>query len=485
MSESPNPTLERAYRVRLSPTPVQARTLRCLFGARRIVWNWALELDRTLRAAVERSGLTAWSAAFTQLKREPATAWLAELPRQPFDQTLRDLERTKRNFFAGRARPPRRKRFGTVDSPRFTLDQRRQQVTLGERHGEMQIDRLGRVRFRRTETMEGRLRSVTVRCDSAGRWFATFTADGVARPVACPAERTALGIDLGLRQTATCSDGRVFEAATPLQVKLARLRRYQHGQSRQRTQRQIGRLHAQIADARRDHLHQISAAAVQRAKVLILEDLAVALTGRSLHRGFRRGVADAGRGELGRQLTYKAQWHGRVVVRVDRRFPSSKTCNGCGHVHAGLRLRDSLWTCPACGAQHDRDLNAAIDLEHEGRRLLAESLGASNSVPDGGRARSARTDAQGESACATGSTPLVGQPNSTNCELRTELSRLTAASPSRCAGWTSHEGSGGLRLRSKTDDTFPLLQRGEQWTVELIPQTNGNLQERPTSAGEF
>ena len=437
-------SIERAYRVRLSPTPAQARTLRRLFGARRWVWNWALQLDRTLRAAGERSGVTAWSAAFTALKREPDTAWLAELPREPFNQTLRDLERAKRNFFAGRARPPRRKRFGTVDSARFTLDQRRQQVTLGERCGEVQIDGLGRVRFRRTETMDGRLRSVTVRMDSAGRWFATFTADGVARPVACSADRPALGIDLGLRQTATCSDGRVFEAAKPLKVKLARLRRYQRRQSRQlaaqmqaqgldptkpcpkgtrlgcstrrlRTQQQIGRLYAQISDARRDHLHQISAAAVQCAEVLILEDLAIAPMGRSLHRGFRRGVADAGLGELGRQLAYKAQWHGRVLVKVDRWYPSSKTCSACGQVHTGLRLSDSRWTCPACGTAHDRDLNAAINIEREGLRLLAAPQ-ASNTAPDGGRARSARTDAQGESACAAGSTPPVGQPNSTNCE---------------------------------------------------------------------
>jgi putative transposase len=428
--------LERAYRVRLSPTPAQARSLRRLFGARRFVWNWALKLDRTLRASGQRNGVTAWSAALTALKREPDTAWLADLPREPFNQTLRDFDRAKKNFFAGRARPPRRKRFGTVNSARFTLDQRRQQVTLGERHAEVQIDGLGRVRFRRTEAMDGRLRSVTVRQDSAGRWFATFTADGVAKPIARPAGRNALGIDLGLRQTATCSDGRVFPAAKPLKVKLARLRRYQRRQSRQlaaqmqaqgldptkpcpkgtrldcskrrqRTQQQIGRLHAQIADVRLDHLHQISAAAVQRAEILILEDLAVAAMGRSLHRGFRRGVADAGLGELGRQLNYKAAWHGRVVVKVDRWFPSSKTCSGCGHIHAGLRLQDSRWTCPACGSELDRDLNAAINIEREGLRLLVPST-----------PRSGGTDAQGESASAAGKSSPVGQPNSTNCEQR-------------------------------------------------------------------
>jgi IS605 OrfB family transposase len=347
---------------------------------------------------------------------------------------------------------------------------------LGERP-EVQIDGLGRVRFRRTEAMEGRLRSVTVRCDSAGRWFATFTADGVPRPEARPAERDALGIDLGLRQTATCSDGRVFTAAKPLKVKLAKLRRYQRRQSRQlaaqmqaqgldpkqrcpkgtrldfskrrqRTQQQIGRLHAQIADVRRNHLHQINAAAVQHAEILILEDLAIAPMGRSLHRGFRRGVADAGLGELGRQLNYKAAWHGRVVVKVDRWFPSSKTCSGCGHIHAGLRLQDSRWTCPACGSELDRDLNAAINIEREGLRLLATGSGETNTAPDGGRARSARTDAQGESASAA--RQFSAGRTTKHVAGRTWPSRCTVASPSRRAGRTARDGSGGLRRQSRS-----------------------------------
>jgi putative transposase len=116
MSKSPNPTLERAYRVRLSPTPAQQRTLHRLFGARRFVWNSAFQIDRSLRAAGERSSHRAWSAAFTALKREPATAWLSELPREPFNQTLRDLELAKKNSFAGRSWSPQRKRLGTLRS---------------------------------------------------------------------------------------------------------------------------------------------------------------------------------------------------------------------------------------------------------------------------------------------------------------------------------------------------------------------------------
>lgn len=434
-------TIERAYRVRLSPTPAQQRTLRRLFGARRFVWNWALMLDRQLRAAGERSGVTAWSSAFTALKRTPEAAWLAELPREPFNQTLRDLERAKKNFAAGRARSPRRKRFGTVNSARFTLDQRRQQVTLGERRGEVQIDGLGRVRFRRTEAMVGRLRSVTVSLDAAGRWFASFTADGVPAPQAVPASRPAVGIDLGLTDTAVMSDGTRVAASRSLAKKRKRLRRYQRSYARGRDAQlramgldptapipkgtrvpsskrmlrrkaRIGRLHAQSADARRDHQHQLTARAVAVGEVVCLEDLSVKAMGRSMRRGFRRSVADAGLGEVKRQLGYKAAWHGRVVSVVDRFYPSSKTCGACGAVNAGLRLGDRDWTCPACATPHDRDENAAHNIEREGLRLLAGST-----CPDGPTPRSGGRKARGADACAAGESPPTGQPTAVKREL--------------------------------------------------------------------
>lgn len=279
-------TLDRAYRVRLRLKPEQERTLSRLFGAKRFVWNWALrrkreawELDGTKLNAV------ALSRELTQLRQQPDTAWLATLPREPFNQVLRDFDRAWRNFFAGRAKRPRRKKRGSVDAARFTLDQRRSQVDRDA--GSVQLDGVGRVRFRVTEALVGRLRSVTVRRDSAGRWFATFTADGVPQPEARCAEHPAIGVDLGLKDTAALSTGEIVAAPKHLAVRLAKLRRYQRSYSRQRDaaaraagldparplprgtrlaesnrarkrRRQIGRLHGSIADARRDHQHQLT-----------------------------------------------------------------------------------------------------------------------------------------------------------------------------------------------------------------------------------
>ena len=433
-------TFERAYRVRLRLKPEQERMLRRLLGAKRFVWNWALGRQTDARAAGEkRPGMTALSREFTALRQAPGTEWLGTLPREPFNQVLRDLDRAWTNFFAGRARRPRRRRFGTVMSARFTLDQRRQQVDRDR--GVVQLDGIGKVRFRVTQPLDGRLRSATVSLDSAGRWHAAFTADQVEVPEEHRPGLAAVGIDFGLKSTAALSTGETLRAPKHLAGKLARLRRYQRSYVRQRDaaarrmgldpgrpfpkstrievsnrmrrrRRQIGRLHAQVADQRRDHQHQLTARVVAGAQVICIEDLNV----RAMHRGmgrraFRRSVGDAALGEIRRQLTYKAAWRGRQVSVVDRFYPSSKTCSGCGHVHAGLKLKDRRWTCPACGADHDRDINAAINIEREGLRLLA-STGPAGRTP-----RSGGSDARGEAACAVTRTSVAGQPTSENREL--------------------------------------------------------------------
>ncbi|MCZ8158408.1 MAG: transposase [Rhizobiaceae bacterium] len=416
-------TLERAYRVRLRPTRAQERMLRRLMGAKRYVWNWALAQSNTAyRETGKRMALKDLSSALTALRKAPETAWLSGLPREPFDQVLRDLEQAFGNAFAKRAGFPVFKRRGKVSAVRFTLNQRREQVD--REAGRVQIDRVGKVRFRVTEPLVGRLRSVTVSLDSAGRWFASFTADGVPRPEAKSPRFPALGIDMGLKDAVVLSTGARAAAPKPLKAKLAKLRRYQRSYARQRdhqlqllgldpakpipkgtrlpvsnrakkTAARIGSLHAQVADQRRAFQHQLSRHIVDAAAVIALEDLNLVAMGRSMgRRAFHRSVADVGLGELRRQIEYKAAWAGRIVLRVDRFFPSSKTCGACDHVHAGLTLSDRRWACPACGAQHDRDINAAKNIEREGLRLLAGSA-----TP-----RSGGSHARGEST-ATATTP--------------------------------------------------------------------------------
>ena len=437
----PTPTIERAYRVRLYPKPDQARMLSRLFGARRYVWNWALRRkDDAWRAGGTKLSGVDLSREFTVLRATGETAWLSSLPREPFNQTLRDFDTAWKNFFAGRAKRPRRRKFGTVNSARFTLDQRRAQVDRDA--GRVQLDGIGKVGFRVTEELSGRLRSITVSRDSAGRWFGSFTADGIPAPVAREARRAALGIDLGLKDTAVLWTGEKVMAPKHLAARQRRLRRYQRSYVRKRdaaarrqgldpgkplpkgtripvsnrmrrTKRTIGKLHARIADQRRDHQHQLTARAVAGAQVICIEDLAVKAMGRGMgRRAFRRSVSDAGLGEIRRQLTYKASWSKRTLSVVDRFYPSSKMCRACGAINKALALKDRAWRCEACGTEHDRDINAAINIEREGLRLIA--TGSSDKA--GNTRRSRGINARGEGACAPTRTPVDGQPTSTNRE---------------------------------------------------------------------
>ncbi len=433
-------TIKRAYLVRLRLKPAQSRTLLRLMGARRFVWNWALRRkDEAWRADGTKLSGVDISREFTALRSTGDTAWLSSLPREPFNQTLRDFDTAWKNFFAGCAKRPRRKRFGTVTSVRFTLDQRR---TLVDREGGIvQLDGIGKVRFRVTEPLLGRLRSVTVRRDAAGHWYATFTADGLPAPAYAPPSEPVVGIDLGLKSTAALSTGETVAAPKHLAAKLKRLRRYQRHYVRQRdaalltmgidpkqripkgtritvsgrmraTKRRIGALHVKIAAARTDHQHQLTSSVIRTAAVVAIEDLSVKGMFRGMgRRAFRRSVGDAGLGEIRRQLTYKANWAGRTLSVVDRFYPSSQLCGGCGYQHRALQLRERTWSCPECGTEHDRDLNAAKNIAREGMRLLDET------GPDGHTRRSRGINARGEHACAADKTPSTGQPSSLNREL--------------------------------------------------------------------
>jgi len=437
-------TISRAYRMRFCPTRSQAAMLARLYGATRFVWNWALA--RRSAAYKQDGAKLNWislSRDFTALRHAPETAWLAELPREPFAQALRDQERAFSNFFAKRAKYPRFRRRGGHAAVRFTLDQRREQVergASGDRWAFADLPGLGRVKLRRTEILVGRLRSVTISRDGAGRYFASITADGVPARIAQSATVDAMGVDRGVRDLLVIHDGTKatrVPAAKALASKLHRLRRYQRRQTRQlreqmraqgldptkpcpkgvrlvesirrrRTRTHIARLHAGVADLRRDGLHRATTELVRSAQVIAIETLRVKAMARGMgRRAFRRSVADAAMGEVGRQLEYKAAWFGRVVVKVDALFPSSKTCSACGHVHRGLKL-EKHWVCPHCSAAHDRDVNAAINLRNEGLRILAGLSPATGERPG--------SEARGADACAAGGSPPAGQPTAAKRE---------------------------------------------------------------------
>lgn len=402
-------TVQRSYQFRIYPTAAQIVLLAQFFGAARWVWNVALAWrSHCYRALGERVSSVDFSRDLTWLKRLAPYAWLAQIPSTILTQVLRDQDRAFANFFAKRAKYPKRKKRRSAAAIRFQLDQR--VVMNNYRAGEfLKLPGLGVLAVRWSRVPGGIPKMVTVRRDAAGRYFVSFM---VEEEIAQHPARTAgVGADLGVKDVIVTSDG--HKSGNPRHLRRyqrrlkwaqRRLARKQKGSRRWQTQRQrVARLHARVADTRRDDQHKLTTGLVKAYGLIAIEDLNVrGMTasakgtaekpGQRVKQkaGLNRALLDVGFGEIRRQIDYKCQWHGRVLYVADRFAPTSKTCSDCGAVIDSLPLRIRAWTCPACGAEHDRDTNAA-------RNLLALATGGR---PDD--ARGGRTDPSAGADCRPG-----------------------------------------------------------------------------------
>jgi putative transposase len=224
-----------------------------------------------------------------------------------------------------------------------------------------------------------------VRLDASGRWFVSLLVDDHAIKT-LPQIDKAVGIDVGITSLIATSDGE--KVANPKHFKRLRYklrqaqkvlsRRVKGSNNREKARREVARIQAAIADARKDFLHKLTTRLVRENQTVAVEDLAV--KNMMKNHKLAQSIADCSWGELVRQLEYKCQWYGRTLVKIDRWFPSSKRCGHCGHVVNKLPLDLREWDCPECGTHHDRDINAAQNILAAG---LAVKVCGANIRPDG------------------------------------------------------------------------------------------------------
>ncbi|CAM3727612.1 RNA-guided endonuclease TnpB family protein [Bordetella tumulicola] len=364
---------KRAYRFRFYPTPEQAMTLARTVGCVRVVYNHMLNLRSTAWAErQERLGYHATSAALTVLKKMPDHIWLNEVSSVPLQQTLRHLQTAFVNFFAKRTGYARFKRKDGPQSAEYTASAFRwdgRSLKLAKMREALPI------RWSRQIPKTAKVTTVTVSKDPAGRYFVSLLCDDVVAQK--PPTLNCIGIDLGLTHFATLSTGEKINAPQVFrqhEAKLAklqrRLARKQRGSARRAKARlKVAKLHAKIADTRRDFPHQLSTRSIHENQVTAVESLSVSAMQKN--RCLAKSIGDAGWAEFVRQLEYKARWCGRELVRVDRWYPSSKRCSHCGHVLPKLPLSARRWSCPGCGTDHDRDINAAHNVLAAGLAVLA------------------------------------------------------------------------------------------------------------------
>ncbi|HEV2254174.1 MAG TPA: RNA-guided endonuclease TnpB family protein, partial [Streptosporangiaceae bacterium] len=345
-----------------------------------VVWNQTLAARRARWQAEQASTCYAQTdAALTLMKKDPGLAFLAEVSCVPLQQALRHQHRAFTAFFARRARSPRFKSRRGRQCAHYT----RRAFTM--RGGELRLAKTpGPLRFTWSwpdadvAALDPTMAVVSREPD--GRWYVTFAVDTGAREPLAPAGH-AVGVDLGVTDLAVTSDGERIANPRHLARKARNLARYQRrlarcrkgSANRVKAAAKVARAHRKVRDARRDYLHRASTRLVRAADMIVIEDLNVA--GMVRNRRLARAISDCGWGEFRRQLAYKCERSGRDLVVVGRFYPSSKTCSACGHLLAELSLGTRWWTCPSCGARHDRDINAAKNILAAGQAVTACGAG--------------------------------------------------------------------------------------------------------------
>ena len=364
--------IKRAYRFRFYPTPEQETLLAQTFGCVRVVYNHMLRLrSEAWEQRQERMGYNATSAALTLLKKQPEYAWLNDVSSVPLQQALRHLQTAFGNFFAKRGRYPQFKRKGSHQSAEYTASAFRwdgESLKLAKMEAPLDV------RWSRQIPPAAKVTTVTVSKDAAGRYFVSLLCDDVVSTK--PEVAQVVGIDLGLTHFAILSDGEKIPAPNAFrkhEKKLAKLQRRlakkkKGSKNRTKVRLKVAKLHAKIADIRKDFTHKLSTRLIHENQVIAVETLAVG--NMKKNRKLAKSIGDAGWAEFVRQLEYKAKWYGREIVKIDRWYPSSKRCSDCGYTVEKMPLNVRQWTCPNCGANHDRDVNAA-------RNILAAGLAVS------------------------------------------------------------------------------------------------------------
>ncbi len=366
----------KAYKVRLYPTPEQRSQINRTIGCTRWIYNHFLALRiETYRSEGKNMCYNKCSAELTKMKAAEDTKWLSEVDKFALQNSLKDLDKAYKNFFEGRSNYPQFKsKHGSKQSyqTNFTNDN----IRIDAKHNLIKLPKLGWVEFAADgREIPDKVVNVNISRTPAGKYYASVIC--VTEIDSLPAAVGQVGIDLGIKQFAILSTGETIENPkyyVKAQKKLVKLQRRlskkkKGSKNRDKARLKVAGQHEKVANQRKDFQHKLSKKLVVENQVISMEDLRI--KNMVKNRKLAKAISDAGWGEFRRMVEYKAAWHGRVVVIVDSFYPSSKLCSKCGTKNAMLTLSHREWQCPVCGTIHDRDKNASKNILAEGLRILA------------------------------------------------------------------------------------------------------------------
>lgn len=366
--------MEHSYKFRIYPNTEQQILIQKTFGCTRFVYNYFLAQRISEYNTSGKSSTRFQQDKFLTLLKQQIK-WLQEPDKCALQNALKDLDTAYKNFFRSV------KSNGKVGFPQFKSKRNRRKsyrtnsniVIFKDR---VRLPKLGLVKCRISKEVRGRILSATVSQNPSGKYFVSLCCTDVeTSPLPCTG--AVVGLDMGLKSFVITSDGVEYPNHRYLrksQKRLAQLQRQLSRKSkgsnrREKARIKVAQLYEKITNQRNDTINKLSTELVRNYDLISIEDLSPKNMVRN-HK-LALSISDASWGEFRRQLKYKTVWYGKVLVTIDRFYPSSQLCSVCGTQWSGtkdLSVRD--WICPVCGVSHNRDINAAKNILNEGLRLL-------------------------------------------------------------------------------------------------------------------
>ena len=355
-----------AHKIRIYPNKEQEVFLKKSCGVSRFAYNWGLVEWKNQYKSGRKPNHFIIKKQFNEIKKQEFP-FVCEVSKCCTETAFTNLGKAYKNFFSKRTKYPKFKKKGIHDSFGLNND------AFSIEGKQIKLAKMQPMKMAEPLRFNGKIMSGTVSC-VAGKWYISIAVD-VQKDMTLPKTGKYVGVDLGVKDIAITSDGCKF--ANPLWIqksekKLKRLqrelaRRKRASKRRERIRLRLARQHNKIANQRKDWLHKITTYLVRSYDVIALEDLNV--RGMVKNHNLAKAITNVSFGEFNSQIEYKTQIYGKQIYRVDRFFPSSKTCSVCGCVQEKMPLNVREWTCLDCGAHHDRDLNAAVNIV---RRAMPE-----------------------------------------------------------------------------------------------------------------
>jgi len=363
----------KSYKFRIYPNNYQAILMGKHFGSTRFCWNYFLA-KRKESYLEHKKTLNYYDNAksLTLLKKSNEFEWLKEINSQSLQASLKDLDTAYGSFFKKQAMFPRFK------SKHKSTDSFRCPQAVEIRHGKLSIPKFREgIKINIHREITGKILFATISRTPTDKFFASITCE--TEHEALPQTDKQIGIDLGIKDLAICSDGNVFKNprvtkkyAKKLTYEQRQFSKKKNGSGKRfKQKRKVAAVHEKIKNTRKDNIHKITNSIISKNQTVIIEDLNI--SGMIKNHCLSKAIADASWHEISRQLKYKAQWNKREFIKIDRWFPSSKTCNVCNFIKQDLTLKDRVWTCPQCKTVLDRDLNASKNILNQGLKILSGS----------------------------------------------------------------------------------------------------------------